>query len=209
MKSFGLSLLVMASSAIMGGCSGIPSGVSAVEDFDIQRYQGAWREIARLDHRFERGLTHVSATYTPRSDGGITVVNRGYDSARGQWKDIRGRAYFLDEADKGRLKVTFFWPFYGAYNVIALDRKDYSHAMVCGPNRDYLWILAREGSLPAPVLESLISQAGQLGFRVEDLILVSQRNPPPLSGADADHDVRNQTGKEPKPRTQEANNDRN
>lgn len=167
-------LLLMALVAVFSGCTGIPSGVRVVEGFDIQRYQGTWYEIARLDHRFERGLTHVSATYAPRSDGGIDVENRGYDLERGRWKSIQGRAYFIGDTDQGRLKVTFFRPFYGAYNVIALDREGYSHAMVCGPSRNYLWILAREKTLPAGVLDGLTSEALRLGFPTDQLIYVRQ-----------------------------------
>lgn len=172
MKAFGI--LVIVSSLSLSGCTSIPSGVRAVEGFDIQRYQGTWYEIARLDHRFERGLEQVSATYTPRDDGGIAVENRGYDSKRNRWKSIRGRAYFLEGADRGRLKVTFFWPFYGAYNVIALDRKAYSSAMVCGPRKDYLWILSREKVLPASDLNRLTSEASRLGFQTNQLIYVPQ-----------------------------------
>ena len=168
------NILAVASSLILAGCTGIPSGIRAVENFDVQRYQGTWYEIARLDHRFERGLTCVSATYTPRDDGGIAVHNRGYDPKSNCWKEIQGRAYFVGEANKGRLKVTFFWPFYGAYNVIALDREAYSYAMVCGPSRSYLWILARKKKLPAPVLDGLISEAQRLGFATEGLIFVPQ-----------------------------------
>jgi apolipoprotein D and lipocalin family protein len=97
------NILVVASSLILGGCTGIPSGVQAVDNFDVQRYQGTWYEVARLDHRFERGLNCASATYTPRDDGGITVHNRGYDPKSGRWKEIQGRAYFAEETSKGRL----------------------------------------------------------------------------------------------------------
>ena len=60
----------------LAGCTGLPSGIRPVNDFDLSRYLGTWYEIARLDHRFERGLTDVSATYTAREDGGIDVLNR-------------------------------------------------------------------------------------------------------------------------------------
>lgn len=169
-----ISLVIAVSSVLSAGCTGIPSGARVVDHFDSQRYLGTWHEIARLDHRFERGLTHVSATYTPRDDGGVDVNNRGYDPKSGRWKSIKGRAYFLDAADKGRLKVTFFWPFYGAYNVIALDRESYSFALVCGPSKDYLWILARDKTLPAPVLSGLTSEAKRLGFSTDQLIYVPQ-----------------------------------
>ena len=172
MKPFGL--FAMFAVLVFSGCAGVPPGVRIVENFDILRYQGVWYEIARLDHRFEKGLTHVSATYTPHADGGITVNNRGYDSKRGRWKSIQGRAYSAEAADKGRLKVSFFRPFYAAYNVIALDHKDYSFAMVCGPNRSYLWILSREKTLPESVLNELIAEALLLGFPAGELIRIPQ-----------------------------------
>lgn len=156
---------------LLFGCTGIPDGVMPVTGFDAERYLGTWYEIARLDHRFERGLTDVTATYTARDDGGIDVVNRGYDAESGEWQEATGRAYFVDSRDTGRLKVSFFGPFYGAYNIAELGA-DYDHALVTGPNRSYLWILARRPQLDADVRERLVAKAASLGFPVDELISV-------------------------------------
>lgn len=169
----GLALL------LLSACAGIPKGLAPVQGFEIDRYLGQWHEIARLDHSFERGLIDVSATYSPREDGGIRVLNRGYDPERGQWKEIEGRAYFLDGPQTASLKVSFFGPFYGGYHVIALDRENYRHALVSGPSREYLWILARERELPAKTLASLVAQARQAGFPVDRLIYVKHRESGP------------------------------
>jgi apolipoprotein D and lipocalin family protein len=158
----------------LAGCTGAPAGVTPVRDFDAGRYLGQWYEIARLDHRFERGLTRISATYTRRRDGGINVINRGFDAADGKWREARGRAYFLGDPTVASLKVTFFWPFYGGYHVIALDRARYQYALVCGPSRSYLWILAREPRLPQDTLQSLIKIARDDGFDTDALIFVDQ-----------------------------------
>ena len=160
---------------LLAGCTAVPQGITPVKDFDLDRYLGTWYEIARLDHRFERGLSRVSATYSKRSDGGVDVLNRGFNNQTAQWKEARGRAYFIDEPDVARLKVTFFWPFYGGYNVIELDREDYSYALVCGPNKKYLWILARTRKLDAKIMEVLIAKAQKLGFNTSELILVEQQ----------------------------------
>ncbi len=159
-------------SFLLTGCTGVPDGVTPVTGFDAERYLGTWYEIARLDHRFERGLTDVTATYTARDDGGIDVVNRGYDADAGEWKAATGRAYFIDSRDTGRLKVSFFGPFYGAYNIAELGA-DYDYALVTGPNRSYLWILAREPQLDASVRERLVANAASLGFPVQELIRVT------------------------------------
>jgi len=161
-------------SAILSGCTGIPNGVKAIDGFEINRYLGTWYEVARLDHRFERGLTKISATYTLRTDGGVKVINKGWNQADGKWEQAEGKAYFVGQPGNGRLKVSFFGPFYGGYNIIALDKKDYAYSMVTGPDRSYFWILSRTPQLPKETLEALIENAKQLGFATDKLIFVNQ-----------------------------------
>jgi apolipoprotein D and lipocalin family protein len=153
----------------LAGCTAVPTGVEPVRGFDLQRYLGTWHEIARLDHSFERGLTHVTASYAKRDDGGVSVVNRGFDPVKGKWKEAKGRAYFLQGPEIASLKVSFFGPFYGGYHVFYLD-PDYRWAMVAGPSMDYLWILARERELPREILRDLLETAAQAGFATERLI---------------------------------------
>ena len=156
----------------LAGCTGIPQGLDPVKGFDVNRYLGTWYEIARLDHSFERGLSNVTAAYTLRPDGGIDVLNKGYDREKGAWKEAEGKAYFLGLKDVGRLKVSFFGPFYGGYNVIALDREEYSWSVVCGPKMKYFWILARQPRMDPGKLEELVGFAAARGFDTDGLILV-------------------------------------
>lgn len=153
------------------GCTGIPDGVEAVKGFDVNRYLGTWYEIARLDHPFERGLSKVRAEYTLREDGGINVTNMGFDRRKKEWKTATGKAYFVEGPDVGRLKVSFFGPFYGGYNILELD-SNYSHALVCGPSRKYLWILARKPEMEENVKAVLVEKARSLGFDTSGLIFV-------------------------------------
>ncbi|HEY8354860.1 MAG TPA: lipocalin family protein [Methylophilaceae bacterium] len=164
--------LLIALAALLTACTGLPEGVAPVNGFEIQRYLGTWYEIARLDHGFERNLEQVSATYSLRKDGGIRVVNRGFDVKKQEWKEAVGKAYFVASPDTGRLKVSFFGPFYGGYNIIALDKTRYNYALVAGPDRSYLWLLSRTPELPAPVMQHLIATANSLGFDTSRLILV-------------------------------------
>lgn len=153
------------------GCTTKPDQVEPVKPFDSQAYLGSWYEIARLDHSFEEGLSNVTATYSQRDDGGITVINRGYNDDKGEWEQAEGKAYFVKEPTTGWLKVSFFGPFYASYVVMALDEQ-YQWSMVTGPNRDFLWILSRQPSLPQPVLDKLLNQARELGYTTADLIYV-------------------------------------
>ena len=149
--------------------------MTPVKGFDVKRFTGTWYEIARLDHGFEKGLSHVSAEYSLREDGGIKVINKGFNMKKGQWENASARGYFIDSPDIGRLKVSFFGPFYGSYNIIDLDEKNYSYAMVTGPKINFFWILSRQKTLDPNIMQSLIQKAKSMGFKLEKLILVDQK----------------------------------
>ena len=157
----------------IGGCVGIPADVSPVSNFNLQKYLGKWYEIARLDHSFERGLTRVTAHYSLREDGGIRVLNRGYSEKEAKWKEVEGRAYFVNQPDQGYLKVSFFGPFYGSYIIFELDHDGYQYSLVCGPDKSYLWILARRPEIGDELKERLVRKAAALGFSTEKLIFVT------------------------------------
>ena len=160
-----MRMLLVLIAVLLSGCTGIPEGVTAIDGFEINRYMGTWYEIARLDHRFERGLDKISATYTLRGDGGVRVLNKGWNQAEGEWKQAEGKAYFVEQPDQGRLKVSFFGPFYGGYNIIDLDEKDYAYSMVTGPDKSYLWILSRTPQLPKATLGGVDYKSQTTGFR--------------------------------------------
>ena len=161
---------------LLSACMGVPENVKVVERVNASQYLGTWYEIARLDHSFERGLEKVTATYSAKNDGGIKVLNRGFNIKKNEWKEAEGKAYFVDapNADKtntGKLKVSFFGPFYGAYNIIALDA-NYQHVMICGPDKSYLWILSRTPQLAEPIKQELVANAKAYGFTTDTLIYV-------------------------------------
>ncbi len=158
---------------LLAGCTGVPEGTQPVTDFRIDHYLGQWYEIARLDHGFESGLECVTANYSLRDDGDIRVINRGYDPEEQRWESAEGRASFAGEPDVGHLKVSFFGPFYAGYSVLALD-PDYQHALVAGPDRDYLWILSRQPTMPAATYSAYLDRAQALDFPVDELISVEQ-----------------------------------
>ncbi|PVZ89112.1 hypothetical protein C9426_06335 [Serratia sp. S1B] len=172
---FWSKLSVILSALISVGCSITPpKDVKVVSNFNSERYLGTWYEIARLDHRFEQGLQQVTANYSPREDGGIKVINRGFDVKKQQWKASEGKAYFIGSPQTASLKVSFFGPFYGGYHVIELD-PEYRYALVSGPSKDYLWILARTPTLDSATREKLVQIAKGYGFNTAALVWVEQQ----------------------------------
>ena len=146
-----------------------PDGVQPVSGFDVGRYSGQWHEVARIENSFERGLTQATATYSRNADNTIKVVNRGYDPVRKQWKEAEGRAEFVESPDRAALKVSFFGPFYGGYNVVALD-ENYQWALVVGSSTEYVWVLSRTPTLPWHVREHLMERAQALGVDTRKLV---------------------------------------
>jgi len=157
---------------LLTGCVGIPENVKPVDNFKLEKYLGKWYEIARLDNRFERGLNRITAEYRLRDDGGVRVLNRGYSATENKWQEAEGKAYFVKEPDQGYLKVSFFGPFYGSYIVFDLDRENYQYALVCGPDKSFLWILSRTPEMKPDLKDKLIAKAAALGFDTNKLIFV-------------------------------------
>lgn len=165
--------LLLAITLLLAACGGgKPGDITPVQPFDADRYLGKWYEIARFEHRFEKGLSQVTAEYSLRDDGGIRVVNRGYSAKKNEWKESDAKAYFVDGRDKAFLKVSFWGPFYSSYIVIALDEENYQYALVTGENKDYLWILARQPDLDPAIYDELVKKAKSLGFATDKLIKV-------------------------------------
>lgn len=168
-------VLVLLVCVMIGGCLGMPEDVKPVSNFEIDRYLGKWYEIARLDHSFERGLEQVSAEYSLRDDGGVTVRNRGFSAEDNEWNEAMGKAYFVNESDEGYLKVSFFGPFYGSYVIFELDKVNYQYAFVSGPDLSYLWLLSRTPLTSQKVIDDFLEKAAAIGFDVSSLIMVDQK----------------------------------
>lgn len=144
---------------------------STTPTLDIQRFMGRWYEIARYEHRFERGMTHVSATYTLSGNGKIEVLNEGLKE--GKHKQIKGRAKQPNPQDPGKLKVSFFLWFYSDYYVLYID-PEYRYLLVGSSSDKYLWIMSREKSLAKETLDQLLDKLRVRGYDTDKLLFVAQ-----------------------------------
>ncbi len=176
MKPRTLALLAAGAYALyrVGQRTGVPDGVRPVEPFDLQRYLGRWYEIARIDHAYEAGLSDTSADYRLRPDGRVQMVNRGFDLRRSRWREARAVAAPAGEREIGHLQVSLVWPLRTSYIVFGLD-DDYQHALVCGPTREQLWLLARTPRIRALTRGALLERVREAGFDIDRLLWVDQR----------------------------------
>lgn len=164
MKKNALLILLL---CMVCGCTKLTVDNSVVDSLDVNRYLGEWYEIARYDHRFERGMENTRAIYSMRDDGMIDVINTGVKD--GERKESKGKAKFTDTP--ALLRVSFFGPFYSDYRVMMLDA-DYQYALIGSGSDDYLWILSRKPSLPDTVKQQVIKEAQRRGYDTSKLIWV-------------------------------------
>lgn len=164
-------VFIVVVSFLLPACVSVPKGIQPISPFDVQRYLGAWYEIARLENSFEAGLTRVTADYSLLPDGTVQVKNVGFSPESGKWKEAIGKADFVNGENKAHLKVSFQWPFYSSYIVFKLD-PNYRYAYVTGNDRDYLWLLSRTPSVSEEVLEDFKKTAQAQGFNLDDLVIV-------------------------------------
>lgn len=147
---------------------GNPHVPDPAKPVDISRYLGRWFEIARYDQRFERGCEAATADYSMRADGKIRVLNR-CRKEDGKLVEASGIAKVVEPATNAKLKVSFFWPFYGEYWV--MDRSDdYRWSIVGESSGRYLWILSREPHPGDGQVRQLVNRASELGYDTSMLV---------------------------------------
>jgi apolipoprotein D and lipocalin family protein len=142
-----------------------------VPHVDLERYTGTWYEIASYPNRFQKGCSDTNATYTLRKDGKIEVINRCRRDGRED--SVKGSAKVSDKTTNAKLKVTFFWPFYGDYWIIDLG-ETYDYAVVSNPDRKYLWILSRTPRMDEAKFTRILERLSGKGFDVGKLVKTNQ-----------------------------------
>ncbi len=174
-----LKLLCMVLTLITGGCSVMERSqiqpLQTMPYVDLNRYTGTWYEIARYPNSFQKDCVGSRATYSLRDDGRISVLNECYDRTfEGKIRSAKGTARVVDSATNAKLKVSFFWPFYGPYWIIDLG-KDYEFAVIGHPKRQYLWILSRSKDMDQNVYEAILERLRQQQYDTTKLMRTLQK----------------------------------
>lgn len=155
--------------------------LEAVPYVDLQRYLGTWYEIAAIPQRFQKGCVGSTAEYSLRKDGDIQVVNTCLEGTLdGKIRKASGKARVVDRTTNAKLKVTFFWPFWGSYWIIGLD-EDYRWAIVGHPGRNYLWILSRTPQMDDVLYGDLLKLIADKGYdltKIEKTLQPAGEEPP-------------------------------
>lgn len=169
MKTIFLSFVVL---FLFTACSYKDPNIKSVQKVDLDRYLGSWYEIARYEHRFEKDCKNVTATYSIKENKKIEVINSCTKITTNNKTEAIGEAYAVDNTNS-KLKVSFFWPFYGDYWIIMLD-EDYSYAVISEPSKKYLWILSRDKKLDENIKKKILKRLESLDYDLSKLIWTIQ-----------------------------------
>lgn len=138
--------------------------LQTVPSVDVSRYLGVWHELARYENWFQDAdCLNVTAEYGLDKDGDLSVLNTCRDAAGNVMDAADGYARVVRGSGNARLRVSFFWPFFGDYWIVALA-DDYSWVIVSEPGREYLWILTRSAATGDAERDALVAKAASLGF---------------------------------------------
>lgn len=133
---------------------------------------GVSRSLREVCDRTNGGGGGVTAEYSKKDDGDIRVVNTCVTQS-GEINQSVGTAKIVEKSTNAKLKVTFFWPFYGNYWVIDLG-DNYEYAVVGEPSRDYLWILSRTPMMPDSVYRKITDGLTAKGYQPSKLVKTRQ-----------------------------------
>lgn len=165
--------LVLVGAFPLSRAAGNDSPLEVVPKVDLGRYVGLWYEIAKYPNRFERKCdSNVTATYAARPDGKITVLN-SCTTKEGKITQSSGWAKVVDRKTCSKLKVTFFWPFFGDYWIIDLG-PNYEYAVIGEPSRKYLWVLSRTPKMDDTLYSELTSRLTNKGYEASRLERMKQ-----------------------------------
>jgi len=143
------------------GNAAVPEPTRSVE---LERYLGRWFEIYRYEAPFQEDCDAVTADYALNENGTINVLNScRKGGASGPLTTVNGTAKVVDSITNAKLRVTFFWPFYGDYWVIDHD-PEYQWSIVGEPSGTYLWVLSREATPDQASRNELRQRVEELGY---------------------------------------------
>ena len=167
-------ILLVGLSLLLGACAS-PAPIRTVDHVDLERFMGDWYVIANIPTFVEEGAHNAVESYRLDDDGTIattfTFREGGFD---GELKEYNPRGFVRDHESNAIWGMQFVWPFKAEYRVIYLA-PDYSRTIIGRSKRDYVWIMARQPSIPQAELEAMLAFLAEQGYDTGLVEKVPQR----------------------------------
>jgi apolipoprotein D and lipocalin family protein len=117
-------------------------------------------------------IFNAMESYRLEDDGTVATTfkfNKG--SPDGPLKEYHPRGFIQDTETNAVWGMQFIWPFKAEYRIIFLS-EDYSITVIGRTKRDYVWIMAREKSIPNDDFEGILKFLRDQNYDTNGLRLV-------------------------------------
>lgn len=170
-------LVVLVMAVTTAGCSGTPAQgpLETVDYVDLPRFMGDWYVIANIPTFVEKGAHNAIESYALGDDNRIeTTFTFRKDSFDGKQKKYTPVGFVKEGTGNAIWGMQFIWPFKGDYRIVYLD-EDYGQTVIGRNKRDYVWIMAREPSIPAADYSAILGMLEKEGYDISKIQKVPQR----------------------------------
>ena len=160
--------------ALLSACASTPPTIPPVASVDMPRFMGDWYVIAQIPTYIERKAYDSVESYRLDADGTIRTTFRYRNgSADAPVKTMEPVGRVVPGTNNAVWEMQFVWPIQAEYVIVDLA-PDYSRTIVGRSKRDYVWLMSRQPSLPAPELAAAIQKIRELGYDTTKLRMVPQ-----------------------------------
>lgn len=156
------------------GCS-THQELAPVDSVDLDRFMGKWYVIANIPTFLEKDAYNAVETYKQNDDGTIdttfTFRKGGFD---GEPKSFNPKGFVRDDPSNAVWGMRFIWPIKADYRIVYLDDA-YSKTVIGRNKRDFVWLMAREPSIPDTEYDAIVQQIADMGYDTSKIQKVPQR----------------------------------
>ena len=150
-----------------------------VAPIELERFMGRWYVIAAVPTYFDRGAVNSIEDYTWNGRRQrIEVSFKMQAAVDAPSKEFKQRAYVANAPDNTRWSLNpkaggVYMPL-GLRYLVAHCSADYSTSIIGGPDRSFVYIMARTPQLEPEQLEALIERVERAGYERSKIEMVTQ-----------------------------------
>lgn len=149
-----------------------------VPKVDLPKYMGRWYVLAHSPNRIENDAFNSVEHYALRDDGDVDITFTYREgSFDGSEEVITQHGYVINRESNAEWRVSPFWPVKLPFLVIGLESEEYRYTVIAGPNRDWLWIMARDVTIDEKDWQAIESLVRHQGFDFDGLRRVPHQWP--------------------------------
>lgn len=166
---------IVVGAALVAGCASVAPPPVVDKVVEVERFMGDWYVIAGKFTFLERDAHNAVENYALNEDGSIattfTFRRGGFD---GPLKTYRPKGFIHDKETNAEWRMQFLWPFKAAYLIHYLD-DEYRYTAIGVPNRKYLWIMAREPTIPKERMKEILAHLESIHYDLTELEYIPQQ----------------------------------